>query len=188
MGDRSDDDDMSDYSERSAPLFNHGTQNDSDSERSYYAGSPSRSNDISAKNLAMLDDPQFSDFTFIVQSTEFKVHKNILAQASPVFRKMFTSSFEESQTNQCKVDAISPEVFQIMLRFIYGREFAGMYYEDTLKLYEAADFYELPDLMKVCKEEINNNISYFNTMTLYEWAWTYNVDELKQRIWKILKR
>jgi hypothetical protein len=148
----------------------------------------SRNKKIADDNLKMLDDPRFSDYSFIVQGEEFKVHRYFLDPVSPVFRKLFESDIEEAQTKQSIVDAISPKVFRLMLRFIYGAEIPTTLTQDALKLYEAANFYELHDLMDICKKHIKNKIKEFDALTLYEWIWSNNLEELKNAAWKIVKR
>lgn len=47
-----------------------------------------------AKFGGLLKDPLFTDFTFNVKGREFKVHRNILASYSQVFKKIFETNIE----------------------------------------------------------------------------------------------
>jgi BTB/POZ domain len=94
----------------------------------------------------MLNDPQFSDFKFIVKGKEFKVHRNILAAASPVFTKLFTADMEEARTSECIVDDIEPEIFELLLRFIHKGKLIEIIGAVSVKLYEAAHYYQIAQL------------------------------------------
>lgn len=66
---------------------------------------------IIANNKCILSESKYSDFTYIVKGNEFKVHKNILTAASPVFDKVFSANLEESGKNKCHKSKISSLLF-----------------------------------------------------------------------------
>jgi BTB/POZ domain len=140
------------------------------------------------RNLSMLDDPHFSNFKFIVKSKEFKVHRNILAAASPVFAKLFTADMEEAQNGKCIVKDIEPKIFEHLLRFIYGGKLPEDVEPFAMELYEAAHYYGIDDLTQICKNEVLVKLSAENAINVYSWAWTYDVEDLKKDAWAIIKR
>lgn len=128
----------------------------------------------------LLEDPIYSDFTFIVQGTLFLAHKAILAHASPVFAELFTKNTRDSRHN-----FTSPDVFKHLLRFIY----AGAVPETvSVELFEAAHFYEIGELEAVCKEKIHASICLENAERIFNWSHTYKFEDVKVDAWKILKR
>lgn len=134
-------------------------------------------------------DPTFSDFTFNVKGKKFTVHKNILAAASPVMHKLFTSNFAESNRKYCNINHIQPKVFEIFLRFIYTGEVPTNIKDVSMDLYEAAHYYGIDELKRICKQEIHGNLSKENAPDIYEWSCSYDdLEDLKKDSWEVLKR
>jgi hypothetical protein len=134
---------------------------------------------ISQKSLKMFEDPQFSDFKFIVKGKEFKVHRAMLCHASPVFAKLFTADMEEIRNNECVVNDIDPKIFKYLLRFIYGEVLPQDLKLVCVKLYEAAHYYEIEELKEVCIDEISQSIAKDNAVKMYNWACLYEVEMVK---------
>jgi BTB/POZ domain len=143
---------------------------------------------MAINNSKMLDDPQFSDFKFIVKGKEFKVHRNILAAASPVFAKMFTAGMEEAQNGKCIVKDIEPEIFEHLLRFIYGGKVPEDISAVSMKLFEAAHYYDIKQLKDICEQELPPILKIENAIEIFNWASVYDVKELKNNAWEIIKR
>lgn len=109
---------------------------------------------IVSKQIEMLENPQFSDFTFIVKGQKFEVHRSILANASPVFATLFTAKMKESRTGQCIVNDIEPEIFVLLLRFIYGGKIPENLNEVAMELYKAAKYYKIDELKEICGSKL----------------------------------
>lgn len=135
----------------------------------------------------MFGDPTFSDFTFIVGGREFKVHMAILASASPVMKRMFTGDLKEAKTKKCTVDAIKPDIFDHLLRFIYNADNPEDLNAVAMPLYEAAHYYEVDKLKEICAQEIHESLSPDNALEVFEWVQPYDLD-LKAYVWKVVKR
>lgn len=88
---------------------------------------------------ALMLDSTYSDFTVIVKSKEFKVHKIVLSAHSPVFNQMFLSNMKEAADNKVEINDIEPCTFEKLLSFIY----CGKIPEDiniyAMELFVAAD-------------------------------------------------
>lgn len=58
------------------------------------------------------------DVTFVFEGcdTKIKAHKSILEVASSVFKVMFSGKFSEME--EVKITEISPEVFQLLLKYV----------------------------------------------------------------------
>lgn len=148
-------------------------------------------NKVSVNCLKMLDDPTFSDFTFIVQGKRVFVHKAILAAASPVFYKMqdkmFTTNVYEKQ-NKCIVDDVEPSDFKKLLRFVYGGEIPEKLGDESMRLYSVAHLYEIEELIVVCKTMVQNELSAETAMYIYKLACLYDIEDVKMDAWTIIKR
>jgi BTB/POZ domain len=143
---------------------------------------------VASNHLSLLNDPQFSDFKFIVKGKEFKVHRAILASASLVFTKLFTTDMEEALNSECIVKDIEPEIFEHLLRFIYGGELPDVIGDVSMKLFEAAHYYEIEQLKDICEQEIGLKVSVETAVDFYNWAYIYDVEDLKKSAWEIVKR
>lgn len=132
-------------------------------------------------------DPTFSDFTFNVQGKEFKLHKNILGAASSVMMQMFLTDLKEKKTNTCVIHAIKPEVFELLVRFIYCGEIPDNLVEFAMPLYEAAHYYEIDYLKEICVQDVHENLCAKNAVDIYEWAQPFDVVHLKADAWTIIK-
>jgi hypothetical protein len=143
---------------------------------------------ICEKHLSMLNDPKSSDFTCIVANRSFKVHKAILGAASPVFDRMFSTAMAEAQSNEAKIDAIDPNIFEHLLRFIYGGKLPENFVAVAVDLFKAAHYYEIEELKEICEDEIEEKLSKGNAIQFYELAYVYDLKVLKENIWEFVKR
>ena len=87
-----------------------------------------------------------SDFTIIVKSKEFKVHKSVLS-AQSVFMKMILFEMKESADNKVEIKDVEPSSFEKFLQFIYCEKVP-----EDLQHY-AIDLFVLAD--KVCLKIIS---------------------------------
>ena len=78
------------------------------------------------------DDPNGTD------AKEFRVHKNILSQRSPVFSAMFDNDLEEAQKNVVNITDVKADVFEVLLRYVYCGEIEGIE-NYAMELLEVAD-------------------------------------------------
>ena len=140
-------------------------------------------------NVALLtDDSTFSDFTFIVKGKEFKLHKIILAAASPVMRRMFTTNMEESRESKCSVDHIEPDIFEYLVAFIYRHEVPENIAEVVKPLYEAAHYYQVDHLKEICEKILLEEVSVKNALENFKWAELFDLKQVKLDAWQIIKR
>lgn len=137
-------------------------------------------------NLSMLKDETYADFTFIVKNKPFRVHRNILAHASPVLAKLFTANMKESKTAECVLNDYSPESFEGFLVFIYGGKLEN--WVNPFKMYNLAHYYEIHQLQEICKQELHDRLTVENAIEVYDWANIYSLEALKLSAWYIIKR
>lgn len=102
---------------------------------------------------SLIDSSELSDFTFIVQGKEFKVHKLILSLASAIFRGTFECKLEEPWENFAKLHDCDPEMFQNLLNFIYKGIVPVNIQEIALDLFKLARTYQIVSLLKSCTKK-----------------------------------
>ena len=73
--------------------------------------------------MGCINDPEFSDVTFIVQGHKFYAHKVILSLISDHFRSMFKSGMAESKMQEIVLDDVSYPVFSSIMHFLYTGDF-----------------------------------------------------------------
>ena len=62
---------------------------------------------------------KFSDVVLVVEEERFHVHRSVLAVASPVFEKMFTSEFQEKDNKEIPLPGKSSTEVKELLSMIY---------------------------------------------------------------------
>lgn len=134
------------------------------------------------------NDPTFSDFTFNVQGKEFKVHKAILAAASPVMHTLFRADFDEAHTSTCQVNQFDPDIFEALIRFIYCGKLPDDIDNMMEPLLEAALYYEVNALKEICAQVLLENLYIGNAVETYTTAHLYDLEQLMCDSWAIIKR
>ncbi|KAG4073041.1 hypothetical protein HA402_009460 [Bradysia odoriphaga] len=134
----------------------------------------------------ILNDPTFSDFTFVVQNREFKVHKAIVGGSSEVMRLIFTADLQESRQGRCNVVDIDPEVFGHLLRFMYTGQLPDSLDGISADLLKAAHFYGVTDLFEICKQNLKFQLCADNAVEIYEFCSLYELTELKLEAWNFV--
>jgi len=92
----------------------------------------------------MLNDRLFTDSKILCGGREFAAHRAVLAAASPVFERMWSTAMSESEKSALEIKDCTPEAVEAMVRYIYTQEVANE--ADPAQLFELAQKYELQDL------------------------------------------
>uniref|UniRef100_R7WAW9 Speckle-type POZ protein-like protein n=1 Tax=Aegilops tauschii TaxID=37682 RepID=R7WAW9_AEGTA len=126
--------------------------------------------------------PKLSDVTFLVEATEFRAHRLVLAMRSPVFATELFGDAKESTTSRIRIDDIDASTFRAMIRFIYTDElpmkpinhvesrsplnnnFKEEYMSLARKLLVAADRYDLERLRLMCENILSECINVATVM------------------------
>ncbi|CAG0905770.1 unnamed protein product, partial [Cyprideis torosa] len=110
-----------------------------------------------------------SDVTLLVEDRKFAVHKAILAAQSPVFASMFQHEMVEKQTGEVRINDISADVIEELLRFMYTGNVKNI--EKNRELFAAAAKYNLEALKKICEKRLACSLSsenLYQTLVLAE--------------------
>ncbi|POG81001.1 BTB/POZ protein [Rhizophagus irregularis DAOM 181602=DAOM 197198] len=111
---------------------------------------------LSQNLLELLDDDEFYDVTIEVGSDPyvkiFRAHMNILNYRSPYFRKILSDKNKSHGTlTHIKLSDVLPEIFQIILRYIYGGKLFSDEYTNFsvfFKTLVAASEFDLQELIR----------------------------------------
>ncbi|CRL06634.1 CLUMA_CG019571, isoform A [Clunio marinus] len=140
---------------------------------------PKESSTVSSYVKEMWETKCLSDFTIIVGEKSFKVHKNILAVNSCVFRSMFNhTNFNENITNEMEVVDITAEAFEEFLDFIYNRTIPEKA-TNAMDLYAVAAKYQVEELIKISEEFIFDMIDENNAWSVFTLGKIYGNDFMK---------
>ncbi|CAL5005045.1 unnamed protein product [Urochloa decumbens] len=135
----------------------------------------------------LLDCPETSDVSFVINGDSFPAHRAILAARSPVFKAQLFGSMADAKMPSIVLDDIAPTTFNAMLRFIYTESLPGddklgcsatEKFEDLLAV---ADRYALDRLKLLCARKLWDSVSVDTVATTLICAETYNCPELKTK-------
>jgi speckle-type POZ protein len=144
---------------------------------------PAITSSILSTVSSMLDNPEFSDFKFIINDKEFNVHKAILAAASDSFVKIFRVN-----DKFWKISEIDEEIFGLLLRYIYTGKVPENLDEIAIKMFEAANHFKIMELKELSSKKIHAKLSVANALETYKWAYIYDLEVLKTKAWELVKR
>lgn len=129
----------------------------------------------------MVNNPQFSDVTFVVEGRSLHAHKFILFARSEYFRRMFTSGYRESTDSMIHIHDVRYDVFLCVLSFLY----TGKPREDIEELAEevlgASNLYSIDPLKRICVDLMKRSICIENVASILRAADTYQVTLLRQQ-------
>lgn len=107
-----------------------------------------KAREISAK---LFDTKLFSDVTIVVKGVGFSAHKAILSTRYEYFALLF-SNWKEANENKITIHNIEPEVFNIILEFIYKGQLSN--WKEKLETH-AVDLIKATDMVcSKCPETI----------------------------------
>jgi len=147
-------------------------------------------NDVAVHTLIenmrrLLNSPDFSDITFVVQGQKIYAHKAILVAQCEHFRAMFSGGrFAESNQAEIVIPIWSHAAFLAMLEWVYTghtpRDISGPGAERLSEVLGLADHYTLDGLKHVCENVLVHSVETNNVCTLLRHADQYLAHELKR--------
>lgn len=112
--------------------------------------------------LDLLDLKKYSDVTLSVAERDFKAHRCILAARSEYFEAMFGTKFKEAHEAVVTIHDVDPDIFEIILRYIYSYKLPNNLADVAADLFVAADQFGLGSLVQICEEQLCRGISKSN--------------------------
>ncbi|GFS91317.1 hypothetical protein NPIL_356041 [Nephila pilipes] len=92
----------------------------------------------------------------------FPAHKAFLCARSPVFRKIFTTDMKEVMQESVDLPDLDDDTVRRMLLYVYSDSLKDLQWDSALKLYAAADTYEIVSLKSKCSSFLKHSLCLSN--------------------------
>ncbi|XP_015906178.2 TD and POZ domain-containing protein 1-like isoform X1 [Parasteatoda tepidariorum] len=109
--------------------------------------------------LRMFKEKKFSFVTLRTSTKEFSVHKAVLCARSPVFKAMFERKMKENDLNVVDIDDVESQTMTSLINFLHFEPLGDLSWEAAVKLYYAADKYDIKPLRKACVLRMKNELT-----------------------------
>ncbi|XP_078365198.1 kelch repeat and BTB domain-containing protein 3-like [Oculina patagonica] len=122
------------------------------------------------------------DTTLRAQEQEFAAHRCVLSAASPYFRALFASQFQQNKVDERSVielKEIKGEAFKQVLQFMYTGE-AKVNFSTARDLIVASDYLIIPSLKSRASQFLEKSINASNCFVLESFASQYHCESLEQ--------
>lgn len=130
---------------------------------------------------------EFSDFTIKLQGKEFRIHRNIFAAQSAVFKRIFSGEIEEgSQQSFRKIKKASEKTVDGFLDYFYTGKVDV--FVNLPEMLELAVIFDVSELKATCFERIKANLNESNAVEVFKLAVGYQSEELKQKSFEVIKK
>lgn len=116
----------------------------------------------------LLESYEWSDCSFSVSGRNFKAHRLIMGISSPVFKAMFYGPL--STSDDIIIADIEPDIFQLLIVYIYTDKVEISCIEHAFELLYAAKKYLLEDLREKCIDYIKANLSVDNVISVLNFS------------------
>ncbi|CAL4933470.1 unnamed protein product [Urochloa decumbens] len=122
----------------------------------------------------------------------FRAHRCVLAARSPVFRAELLGPMREGDTNAVvEVDDMDPEVFRVLLEFVYTDALPEMGKEEAAAMCQhllvAADRYDMERLKLICKGRLRKHIDAASAANILALAEMHRCPGLKDACFRFLE-
>lgn len=128
---------------------------------------------------------EFTDFVIRTREKEYKVHRNILASQSLVFRQMFLNDDQKIEQEFAKIKRFSDDSFGGFLNFFYTGVVDNK--ANIMEIFELAAVFNVVVLKGICITEISETLRLENSLEAYSLGIHHNCQELQQPAQKVIK-
>ena len=109
---------------------------------------------------------------------EFKVHKQVLSQASPYFEKLLNSDMKESREGIVRLEMFSESAMRNTLQFIYTGDVQILTDDNARDLVVSADYFFLPTLKLLAEAALVKMLDTSNCLSAYYFSQRYQCEQL----------
>ncbi|XP_057318200.1 speckle-type POZ protein-like [Microplitis mediator] len=117
-----------------------------------------------------------SDVVLIVGDKKIPAHKTLLMNQSNVFREMLTCHQKNNKNNEVNIPDMNYDICKKLLEFIYTGNVTN-FDEVAVRLFEAADKYQIPALKKLCEKSFCKNVNGENAVQYLVLLDRHNADQ-----------
>ena len=119
------------------------------------------------------------DVTLVVEDgKEFKVHRQVLSEASPFFEKLLNTDMIESREGVARLDMLTEAGLRDILEFIYTGSVQISIGSHARDLIEMADYLCIPKLRTLAGGVLAQELDTSNCISTYYFAKRYHCEEL----------
>lgn len=136
---------------------------------------------LSTDLQSLVDGQKFGDVTIHIGNQRFLAYKGILSARSPVFASMFEHQMQENIENSVSISDIKPEVFKVLLHYIYTDQLSGLN-AVAHEMSAAADKYAISSLKDRCRQHILQKLSWKTGVETLVLADTHQDPEMKKHV------
>ena len=135
---------------------------------------------------ALVNNPDLSDITFIVEGKPFYAHKNIISVLSEKYKAMFQAGMLESQgKTEVTIEHIPYAVFEQIMHYLYTGDFSfkekdRSNIDNLIDILRIADEEFLEEVKMMCEERLIKLCSMDNFVDICQVADMYNANRLKE--------
>uniref|UniRef100_H3DN44 Zinc finger and BTB domain containing 7C n=1 Tax=Tetraodon nigroviridis TaxID=99883 RepID=H3DN44_TETNG len=124
---------------------------------------PNHSSDVLCSLNEQRRDGLLCDVVLIVRDQEYRTHRSVLAACSQYFKKLFTVTTGDGGDHRhaaavYEIDFVAPESLTAILEFAYTSTLT-VTASNVKEILNAAQLLEIPCIISVCLEIMDNNIS-----------------------------
>ena len=109
---------------------------------------------------------------------EFKVHKQVLSQASSYFEKLLNSDMKESREGIVRLEMFSESAMRNTLQFIYTGDVQILAEDNARDLVVSADYLFLPTLKPLAEAALVKMLNTSNCLSAYCFSQRYQCEQL----------
>lgn len=119
---------------------------------------------------------RLSDFTIVVGSKLFHVHRSVLSVRSSVFGAIFESEMQERKENQMTIEDFSQEAVEDFLYYLYTGEVASEF--NAMELFALASKYDVTFLRASAEKVVLANLDGSNALEVLSLGNLYQSEEM----------
>ena len=109
---------------------------------------------------------------------KFEAHRDVLAQSSPFFKRLFSTDMKESNEGVVRLEILSEAVLKDVLEFIYTDTIDMLAQQDVEALIAAADYLLLSKLKTLAERFLKKKVCVSNCLSYLDLAEKYQCQEL----------
>ena len=121
------------------------------------------------------------DVTLVVSDegkAEFKAHRDLLAEASPFFEKLFNSDMKEKDEGIVRLGVVSESVVRDFLNFLYTGSVEILALQHAEELIVAADYLLFSNVKNFAGRFLAKTVCFSNCISYLDFAEKYHCEEL----------
>jgi hypothetical protein len=140
---------------------------------------------LSQDIMKILENLEDSDFTVLVESKEFNLHKVILSSRCPYFRSLFDSGMAESLKSRLELPDFKLSAFEYIVEWIYSDKFSPLFgdlhleTQDFIHILVQSNMLGLESLMRMTELAAESVINIENVVELFEVSHFLGAQRLK---------